>query len=67
MCRVCRFDSTVKDLREALDAHRVQEPGFSQVQYQIRTAYPPRTYDDGSETLETAGLVPNAALFLRAL
>ena len=63
----CRFESTVQDLREALDSHRAQEPGFSNVQYQIRSVFPSRTYEDPNETLETAGLVPNAALFVRAM
>ncbi len=64
---ICRFESTIHDLRELLDSHRAQEPGFARVPFQIRSAFPSRTYDDPAETLEAAGLVPNAALFLSVL
>jgi hypothetical protein len=60
-----RYDSTVADLRRALDAHRTQTPEFAGVGYQIRSAFPAKVYADQQETLEAAGLIPNAALFLR--
>ena len=33
--------------------------------FQIRSAFPPRAYTDMDETLEAAGLVPSATLFVR--
>mmetsp|Transcript_8124 Transcript_8124/g.20997 ORF Transcript_8124/g.20997 Transcript_8124/m.20997 type:complete len:623 (-) Transcript_8124:122-1990(-) len=60
-----RYTSTIADLRRALDAHRAQTPEFASIQYQIRSAFPARMYDNPQQTLEDAELVPNAALFLR--
>lgn len=34
--------------------------------YEIRTGFPPRAYNDLNQTLQDAGLVPNATLFLKA-
>jgi hypothetical protein len=33
--------------------------------YEIRSAFPPRKYDDPNETLRAAGLTPNGTLFLK--
>jgi len=33
--------------------------------YEVRSAFPSRAYLDPEETLRSAGLVPNAAVFLR--
>ena len=35
--------------------------------YEVRTAFPAKAYTDLGETLRSAGLVPNATVFLRAL
>lgn len=53
------FTDTVGDLRRAIDQYRQKDDP-----YQIRTAYPNRAYEDDDETLEEAGLVPNAAVRL---
>jgi len=34
-------------------------------QFEIRNAYPPKTFTDDTQTLRDAGLVPNATLLLR--
>jgi hypothetical protein len=41
--------------------------GSTKPKYELRTAYPNRAYTDAEQTLEEAGLVPNAALVLRKL
>jgi len=53
------FSDTIGDLRRAIDQYRAKVGS-----YEIRTAYPNRAYEDESETLEEAGLVPNAAVRL---
>ncbi|CAG9466770.1 unnamed protein product [Pedinophyceae sp. YPF-701] len=53
--------ATIGQLRSKLDILRVP-----QGPYEIRSAFPPRAYSDLAETLEAAGLVPNATLFARA-
>lgn len=55
--------ATIQDVRSALDKHRVGVEGT--LHYELRSTFPPRTYDDLQQTLEDAGLVPNATLFLR--
>ena len=61
---------TVGDLRRYLDEHRRRttrgDSGAAPAAYEIRSAFPARAYDDG-ETLESAGLAPSAALFLKAV
>ncbi|XP_013409102.1 UBX domain-containing protein 11 [Lingula anatina] len=54
---------TIGKVRQYLDNQRPRgaEP------YKILTAYPNKVYDDNSATLEKCGLVPNAALHLRAV
>jgi uncharacterized membrane protein YgcG len=41
--------------------------GSKKPKYELRTAYPNRAYADPEQTIEAAGLVPNAALVLRKL
>ncbi len=66
-----KYDDTVGALRRCVDAHRTKlqaEDGqYRTSNYEIRSAFPAHTYADAAETLRTAGLVPNATLFLRAL
>lgn len=63
----CRYEDTIGTLRRYLDAHRAtQRDGPRSRQYEIRSAFPPAAYSDLRQTLEAAGLVPNAALFLRS-
>jgi len=62
-----RFSNTIKDLRDALDAHRSKDRDFRSVEYEIRTAFPSMVYSDPYVSLEAAGLVPNATMFLRAV
>lgn len=61
---------TVGDLRRYLDEHRRRAAlgggGVAPGAYEIRSAFPARAYDD-DETLESAALVPSAALFLKAV
>ena len=66
-----KYDDTVGALRSCVDAHRakliVEDGQYRSSNFEIRSAFPSRTYTDTEETLRTAGLVPNATLFLRAL
>ena len=55
-----RFGDTIGALRKFIDMHRL-----SGSPYEIRTAFPNKSYDDTSQTLQEAGLVPNAVLMLR--
>ena len=55
--------ATIGDLRSALDAHRQDKDGGHN--YVLRSAFPPQTYSDEGQTLEEAGLVPNATLFMK--
>jgi hypothetical protein len=57
-----RFDDTVGDLRRFVDVHRAKSSP-----YELRTAFPARSYTDNSQSLRDAGLVPNATLIVRAL
>lgn len=58
---VLRFDrgATVADLRAAIDA----EVGWTE--YEIRTAFPRRSYRDAAATLEGEGLAPTAVVVLQ--
>lgn len=49
------------DLRAALA--RARGKG-APLDFEIRTAFPPATFADVAQTLQQAGLVPNAALLL---
>ena len=52
--------ATVADLRYKIDAEAAStEP------YEIRTAFPPRSYRDDGATLEAEGLVPTAVVVLQ--
>jgi hypothetical protein len=52
--------ATVADLRDRIDAEAAStEP------YEIRTAFPPRSYRDDAATLEAEGLVPTAVVVLQ--
>ncbi|XP_041352482.1 UBX domain-containing protein 11-like [Gigantopelta aegis] len=55
-----KFIETIGDLRKYLDKARKNMPA-----YKITTAYPKKTYDDDSATLEESGLTPNAVMLLR--
>lgn len=57
-----RFDDTIGDLRRAILSHRTRGSAF-----EIRTAFPNRSYTDDAQTLRDAGLTPNAAVLLRSL
>jgi hypothetical protein len=56
------YDDTIAQLRACIDEARARP----RAAYEIRTAYPSRALSDESQTLRHAGLVPNAALLLRA-
>ena len=57
---------TVQDLRDALNAYRAKAEGKGRpTRFHIKSAWPNRTYGEGSRTLKEEGLVPNATLFLQ--
>ena len=56
--------ATIRDVRRALDSHRRDEGGRCDPEYALRSAFPPQIYSDETQTLEQAGLVPNATLFM---
>ena len=67
-----QYDETLFALRKYIDTHRAKlakEQGMPApgAKYEIRSAFPARSYAEAKETLREAGLVPNATLFLRAL
>ncbi|KAI8464133.1 MAG: hypothetical protein J3K34DRAFT_441466 [Monoraphidium minutum] len=69
-----RGDATIGEVRAYLDAHRGGSEGSGRSEsaaarrrYQLRSAFPPRVFDDPSQTLAEAGLAPSAALVLRPL
>lgn len=61
--RVCLDARAAGDLRKALG--RVRGKGAPE-DFEIRSAFPPAAYGDAGQTLQQAGLVPNAALLLVA-
>ena len=56
-----RFDDTVADVRKCIDEHLADDLSAP---YDLRTAFPNKSYDDWSVTLRDAGLVPNAAMMM---
>ena len=54
------YKDTVGDLAQHVDSEKVAPAKF-----ELRTAFPNRAYTDMEETLEDAGLVPNASLNVR--
>ena len=60
-------DDTVGKLRRYLRSAGVgaDDKGCESQNFEIRNAYPPRTFADDALTLRDAGLVPNATLLLR--
>jgi len=56
------YHNTIKELTSHLEQH-VDDAADTHV---LRTAFPPKVYTDPSETLEHAGLVPNATLFYQS-
>ncbi|UPQ99722.1 UBX domain-containing protein [Chloropicon primus] len=54
--------ATIRDVRKALNSHRQDKGGKDK--YVLRSAFPPQIYNDERKTLEEAGLVPNATLFM---
>ena len=61
-----RGEDTVGKLRGYLE-RAVASDGSNASRFEIRNAYPPRTFDDDAMTLEDAGLTPNATLLLRPI
>lgn len=57
------YDDTVQDLRNIIDERR----GDEKCHYEIRTTFPSKSYDELSQTLLEADLVPNAILHIRNL
>ena len=60
-------DDTVGKLRRYLRSAGAgdDDKGCESQNFEIRNAYPPRTFADDALTLRDAGLVPNATLLLR--
>ncbi|GMI05101.1 hypothetical protein TrVE_jg12249 [Triparma verrucosa] len=56
------YNDTIADLIEEVDREKVR-PG----RFEIRTAFPNKAYLVGGETIEEAGLVPNASLMVKYL
>lgn len=56
-----KFTETIGDLRKFLDLQRSK----AESEYLIVSAYPNKTHDDNSMTLEASGLTPNGVLHLR--
>merc|ERR1712196_647954 len=56
-----RFGDTIGDVRREIGKLAVAPDAG----YQLRTAFPARVYDDDTETLQDAGLTPNATLLMR--
>ena len=61
-----RGEDTVGKLRGYLE-RAVASDGSNASRFEIRNAYPPRTFDDDEMTLADAGLTPNATLLLRQM
>ena len=61
-----RGGDTVGKLRGYLERAMVSD-GSNASRFEIRNAYPPRTFDDDEMTLADAGLTPNATLLLRQM
>ncbi|KAF5839235.1 hypothetical protein DUNSADRAFT_1269 [Dunaliella salina] len=64
------YDDTIGTLHKCINQHRSKQQGPTGTKtgaYEVRTAFPAKAYSDLSETLRSAGLVPNATVFLRAL
>lgn len=57
--------ATIQHVRNALDTHRRKDESTSSGDYVLRSAFPPQVYKDVHQTLESAGLVPNATLFMK--
>lgn len=55
-----RYDDTIADVRKHINSHRT-----AATDYELRTAFPAKSYPDESQTLREAGLVPNAVLMIR--
>lgn len=57
-----RFDDTISTLRKYIDKYTQDNR-----QYELRTTFPNQVYADTHITLQVAGLVPNATLYMKAL
>mgnify|MGYP001988035683 CR=1 FL=1 len=57
------FGETVGELHDAVAKHLKLDAD----DFELRTSFPNRAYSDKAETLQQAGLTPNAALMLRRL
>jgi hypothetical protein len=62
-----KYTCTIHELRDVIDTKLYPSQDKASIKYEIRTSFPPRIYSEGAETLEEAGLVPNARVFLSAL
>jgi hypothetical protein len=51
----------------SIDGHCGRRARYVTGDYEIRTAFPNRAYDDATQSLRDAGLTPNAALILRSV
>ena len=65
-------DDTIGKLRRYLERAVGRERDVSMGKqsdnlFEIRNAYPPKTFTDDTQTLQEAGLVPNATLLLRPI
>jgi hypothetical protein len=66
--------STVADVRRCLDCHLAAAAAVAGAPagsgsvggYQLRAAFPMRVFDRPEQTLDEAGLVPTATLFMQA-
>lgn len=56
------FTDTVGDLQTAVASH----VSMGKDEFELRTSFPNKAYKDPEETLEAAGLTPNATLILQA-
>ncbi|XP_071956225.1 UBX domain-containing protein 11-like isoform X2 [Antedon mediterranea] len=55
------YGDTIGDVRKYIDEHR----SMGNIEYEILTTFPRRTYSDPLATLEQCGLTPNATVILR--
>ncbi|GMH33932.1 hypothetical protein BSKO_01766 [Bryopsis sp. KO-2023] len=60
-----RYIDTVGDLCKCVRQH-LQQGGQDHAEFEVRSAFPPRCFDRMGESLQEAGLIPNATLFMRA-
>ena len=59
-----KYDDSFKTLRNYLDPLLKKE---KEVEYELRTAFPPKLYSYFNQTLRSVGLIPNATLFVKKI